>query len=151
MFQTLVAAVMLLVACTCSAFEIGGQVGAMNSEGFVTRGDVSWEVKSWLDIEAGLLTSRNGAIVDVTPMLHTNGRLFVHAGIGLAYNAINNSTQSQGLIFRDVIGVGYKVTDAITITLDAFHYSNGGKLNPVFGSDNNQGYSGGFLGAAWKF
>jgi hypothetical protein len=41
--------------------------------------------------------------------------------------------------FRDVLGVGYHFNDW-SIGVRYIHYSNGGWMNPIFGTDDNQGY-----------
>ena len=135
----------------CSAAEVEIEAGAMTTAGAAVRVAVPITVKPWLSVEAGILGAKGGAIADLTPMLRTTGRLFVEAGIGIGYNAINDPSQAQGAIFRDVVGVGYKVTQNVTLNLRAVHYSNGGSYNPLFGTTNNAGYTGAFLGAGFKF
>lgn len=100
------------------------------------RFPTKWE---WLNAEVGALGTTGGGIVDVTPMV----RLFkigqnasFEVGIGLGDNFINKPDQAQGLIFRDVARVNYK-----QFFVEAAHYSNGGSLNPLFGTPDNGGYT----------
>jgi len=105
-----------------------------------------WE---WLTVETGALMTNGGGIMDVTPMarlISISKNASIEAGIGLGGNFINNSGQSQGLIFRDVIRFNYK-----QYFVEGAHYSNGGKFNPVFGTSDNGGYSYLMGGVRFKF
>jgi len=142
---------LLLIAVPAHALDGSVQIGPVTSQGVSERLAVSRQIRSWLNVSVGLLVTSGGPILDVTPMIQTPGRLFSHAGIGLGYNGVHSPEQSQGVIFREVAGVGYKVTQNVTVTVDVVHYSNGGAYNPIFGTDRNQGYSGVLLGIGQKF
>jgi hypothetical protein len=117
------------------------QLGPIAPERIAIRGEAVWDVQHWLSLQSGVLAVRQGAIVDITPMFHSAGHVFAAAGIGIGYNVIDDSRQSKGAIFHDVIGGGYRVSTAVTLTCDVQHWSNGGIYNPVFGSRANRGYT----------
>jgi hypothetical protein len=137
----LLAIAVLGLAADVQGAGVGVQLGPIVPEGVAIRGYAAWGARDRLSIESGALVVRQGAIVDVTPMFHTSGRLFGALGIGLGYNAVQNPRQSKGAIFHDVIGGGYTVSKAFALTCNVQHWSNGGKYNPAFGSKANRGYT----------
>lgn len=152
--KTAILAGALLATVALNAFAVdvvvegGGGLSANSpiAERVGLRFPTKW---SWLNTEVGVLGTKGGGIVDVTPMFHLfsigkDG--WVEAGVGLGDNFINDSKQSQGLIFHDVIRVGYK-----QFFVEGAHYSNGGSFNPLFGTPNNSGYSYVMAGAVIHF
>jgi len=127
--------------------EGGTGIDASPAARLSLRIPTKWE---WLTVETGALMTNGGSIVDVTPMarlISIGKNASIEAGIGLGDNFINNNSgQSQGLIFRDVIRFNYK-----QYFVEGAHYSNGGKLNPVFGTSDNGGYSYLMGGVRFKF
>lgn len=104
---------------------------------------------SWLNAEVGIMGTKGGGIVDVTPMFRVasigkDG--WIEGGIGLGDNFINDPKQTQGLIFRDIVRFGYK-----NYFVEAVHYSNGGSYNPLFGTNNNSGFTYLMGGVMFKF
>jgi hypothetical protein len=132
----------LVSATTTRAADLGMQLGPVAPEGIAVRGHAVWNAHDWLDIQAGVFAAPHGVIPDLTPIFHSPGRhLFIAAGVGIGYNGVHDSRQSKGAIFHDVIGGGYKVSTAVTVTCDLQHWSNGGIYNPVFGTHANRGYT----------
>jgi len=147
----LVFSVPLVVTADVYAAEIGIQIGPVTTETVATRGYAAWSATPWLSLEAGALVVPDGAIIDVTPMFHTTGTLFVGAGIGFGYNFVNNTVQSEGAIFHDVLGLGYKMTERSSLLVHVQHWSNGGRYNPAFGTTTNGGYTAVTFGVAYRF
>jgi hypothetical protein len=137
----LLAVAVLVMAADVQGAGVGVQLGPIVPEGVAIRGYAAWSASNRLQIESGALVVRQGAILDVTPMFHTTRPLFAALGIGLGYNAVQNPRQSKGAIFHDVIGGGYTLSKAFTLTCNVQHWSNGGKYNPAFGSKANRGYT----------
>jgi hypothetical protein len=137
----LVTIAVLLLVIDVRGAGVGVQLGPIAPEGVAIRGHAVWNARNWLAIDSGALGVRQGAILDVTPMFHSAGRLFGAAGIGVGYNWVQNPRQSQGAIFHDVIGGGYRISNAFVLTCDVQHWSNGGIHNPLFGSHANRGYT----------
>lgn len=133
--------VLLALATDVQGAGVGVQLGPIVPEDIAIRGYAGWNAGDRLSIESGALVVRHGAILDLTPMFHSAGRLFAAAGIGLGYNAVQNQRQSKGAIFHDVIGGGYRISNAFVLTCNLQHWSNGGKYNPIFGSHANRGYT----------
>lgn len=142
---------MLLWCGSCAAADLVLQAGAVTREGALGRVAVAVDPYPWLTLEAGVAGVKDGVIGDVTPVLHTAGRVFGRVGIGLGYNAVSNPVQARGLVFRDMAGIGLKATQNVTWTVDVVHYSNGGRLNPLFGREQNSGFTGVVLGVQYKF
>jgi hypothetical protein len=132
-----------------NAGELGLDVGPSS-----LRPHIAISAKPWLDMEGGVLLQLGGAVYDVTPMLHTTGRLYLEGGVGLAYTRDANQAtrlQAPGLMFHDVVGVGYKISDKWLVGLRAEHWSNGGTCNPAFGRQPNGGYTYGMLRLGYRF
>lgn len=105
-----------------------------------------WQAFDVLDIniESGVLVTKGGEIIDITPMFNYGKHWYSEAGVGLSLASGRNFDQRQenGVInFRDVLGIGYHFADKWTVGIRFNHYSNGGKANPVFGKEPNAGYS----------
>jgi hypothetical protein len=137
----LVTIAVLVLASNVQGAGVGVQLGPIVPESIAIRGYAVWNTGARLAVESGALVVRQGAILDVTPMFHSSGRLFAAAGIGVAYNAIQNQRQSKGAIFHDVIGGGYNISKAFAVTCHVQHWSNGGRYNPLFGTHFNRGYT----------
>jgi hypothetical protein len=141
----------LALSADAYAAEIGIEIGPVTAETIATRGYAAWNATRWLALEAGVLVVPNGTIVDVTPMFHTPGTFFVGAGIGFGYNFVDNTIQSEGAIFHDVLGLGYKMTERCSLLVHVQHWSNGGHDNPTFGTTANGGYTAVTFGITYRF
>lgn len=144
--KTVILAGALLAAVASNAFaadfdvvgvaEVGASVSGDPAVRFGLRMPTKW---AWLNTEVGVMGTKNGGIVDVTPMWHiaSIGKdAWVEAGIGIGDNFINDPKQAQGLILHDLVRVGYK-----NFFVEGVHYSNGGSFNPLFGTHNNGGFT----------
>jgi hypothetical protein len=142
------------VSLNVAAEEVIVEAGMGFSQAPAVRVGLSFPVKSWLNVETGVLGTAGGAIVDVTPMFHYGSKLYGEAGIGISYASAANldgRQQSTQLNFRDVACVGYVINPKWRTAVCVEHYSNGGSLNPLFGSSNNEGYTWGMLRVGRSF
>lgn len=138
----LITIAVLVLATDVQGAGVGVQLGPIApAEGAAVRGYALWNAGDRLTLESGGLLVRQGAILDITPMFHSTGRLFAAVGIGVGYNAVQNQKQSRGAIFHDVIGGGYGISKGFSFTCNVQHWSNGGKYNPLFGTHANRGYT----------
>jgi hypothetical protein len=128
------------------------EAGPVTTVGESTRLALSVPTRfDWLKTEVGILGTSSGSIVDITPMLHYGKSWYVEGGIGLGDNMITKpNQQAEGLIFHDVVCGGHKWNKNL-IRLCAEHWSNGGSLNPIFGKEPNNGYSGIMIGYGRSF
>lgn len=77
-------------------------------------------------------------------MLRAGKQVYGEFGIGLSLASsknLDNRDQASTVNFRDVIGMGYRIQDW-ALGARIAHYSNGGnKINPIFGTTHNPGYT----------
>lgn len=146
-------AVVLMLSRSASAMELSLDAGV--GTGAATRVGLAFPTKwEWLKLEGGLLSAKDGIIVDVTPMLTYGKKWYVEGGIGLAAQSGENlggRSQSGSLLFHDVVGVGYHFQKNWTVGVRAEHYSNGGSINPLFGTSSNGGYTWFMLHTGYQF
>jgi len=155
MFRALILALLITIAAPVNAVDLTVDLGKGWMQPDSARIGLSFPVKSWLNLETGVLGTNDGTIVDVTPMLHYGKRWYVEGGIGLSLATardLGELDQSSYLNFRDVLGVGYHFPNGKwTAGVRYVHYSNGGRLNPIFGTDDNHGYDWFVLHVRYKF
>lgn len=162
MKYTIAAAVLSLAACSASATEVSGAVGATSQGGMTARVGVGfgWD-KAWFESETGRLTgywdagytyweagdeaggahSLSFAPVFVYEFGNDHIKPFVEAGIGVAvFSGASAGDQKFGSAFNfeDRIGAGIKIGDSQRVGIRAIHYSNAGIQQP---NDGIESYS----------